>query len=453
MDATRDDTIREALYIFRNTFRPRVRELLDRQTTADRDILRERDVIGPFDEIQDIKLGDPMVIVQMLMSLDRLRPQIFPSKHSDQALLDNLHTVRTVRNGWAHLDVVPPEQRNKFFAATVWLLEQSGEANAARRVAPLSDLASQRDKSARIHQHSQETATEINKRAQALATQERQVQKREQEVTQLETRLEEDRDDLDRRAIIVTDQEQELAERRSVLEQREVDLQRAPDADTLHQRASMIDAEGAAVAKSREQLRQTAAEYRIRLNLLRERETEIQRREAAFDQQEAELDRSADAAAELSERLMDTVERLEQLERQALAGRTLPEPPVIQIEAAAKNGHLRSCRRPDCHGQLEPKIGRFGPFMGCNNFPECRYSEDIDRDPSEPPADYGSCPDCNNFLQIRHGSDGQFLGCSNYPRCRYTQSLGRSDDEAEQPAAPDDVLLGRQLSQHASTAP
>lgn len=35
----------------------------------------------------------------------------------------------------------------------------------------------------------------------------------------------------------------------------------------------------------------------------------------------------------------------------------------------------------------------------------------------------GICPRCGGRLVVRHGRYGDFLGCSNYPRCRYTKDL------------------------------
>lgn len=35
----------------------------------------------------------------------------------------------------------------------------------------------------------------------------------------------------------------------------------------------------------------------------------------------------------------------------------------------------------------------------------------------------GQCPECHNRLIRRSGKNGPFLGCSNYPDCRYTQTL------------------------------
>ena len=35
----------------------------------------------------------------------------------------------------------------------------------------------------------------------------------------------------------------------------------------------------------------------------------------------------------------------------------------------------------------------------------------------------GVCPRCRGFLVIRKGANREFLGCSNYPKCKYSRSL------------------------------
>jgi len=42
--------------------------------------------------------------------------------------------------------------------------------------------------------------------------------------------------------------------------------------------------------------------------------------------------------------------------------------------------------------------------------------------PSEPVADFG-CPRCGGHLLERQGPFRMFLGCSNYPECNYTENL------------------------------
>lgn len=36
----------------------------------------------------------------------------------------------------------------------------------------------------------------------------------------------------------------------------------------------------------------------------------------------------------------------------------------------------------------------------------------------------GICPRCHSKLVVRHGKNGDFVGCSNYPKCRFTKPLG-----------------------------
>jgi ssDNA-binding Zn-finger/Zn-ribbon topoisomerase 1 len=38
----------------------------------------------------------------------------------------------------------------------------------------------------------------------------------------------------------------------------------------------------------------------------------------------------------------------------------------------------RECPQVGCGGQLAPRRGRFGRFLGCTNYPACRYTEDVD---------------------------------------------------------------------------
>jgi len=39
------------------------------------------------------------------------------------------------------------------------------------------------------------------------------------------------------------------------------------------------------------------------------------------------------------------------------------------------------CPEPGCGGTLRERVGRFGPFLGCSNYPACRYSENLDSNP------------------------------------------------------------------------
>lgn len=77
---------------------------------------------------------------------------------------------------------------------------------------------------------------------------------------------------------------------------------------------------------------------------------------------------------------------------------------------------------PDCGHGLVIKLGRRGKFVGCTNYPECRYTSAL---PGEEKAQAElldeKCPDCGSPLQRRFGRYGPFVGCSTYPECKYIQ--------------------------------
>ena len=90
------------------------------------------------------------------------------------------------------------------------------------------------------------------------------------------------------------------------------------------------------------------------------------------------------------------------------AGNPLPEP----------EGTGEKC--PECGGELVAKTGRFGPFVGCSNYPDCKYIK------REPPKETGEeCPECGSPLVEKRGRFGPFVGCSNYPDCKYIKKTSR----------------------------
>jgi len=77
----------------------------------------------------------------------------------------------------------------------------------------------------------------------------------------------------------------------------------------------------------------------------------------------------------------------------------------------------RSCPEPDCGGDLLVRIGRYGKFIGCSNYPTCRHMEPLER-PKETGID---CPQCKKgTLLARKSRRGKlFYSCSTYPKCDY----------------------------------
>lgn len=82
---------------------------------------------------------------------------------------------------------------------------------------------------------------------------------------------------------------------------------------------------------------------------------------------------------------------------------------------------------PDCGNDLVYRIGRFGKFISCINFPECRYTKGEDEDEN---AVEEVCPKCGSKMVTKKGRYGSFLACSNYPDCKYIKS-NKTKEEPE----------------------
>jgi DNA topoisomerase I len=75
-----------------------------------------------------------------------------------------------------------------------------------------------------------------------------------------------------------------------------------------------------------------------------------------------------------------------------------------------------------CGKPMQLKRGRFGPFLGCTGYPECRNIRKIGKSgvaaPPPVPLDE-KCPVDGAQLVKRFGRYGEFVSCSNYPKCKY----------------------------------
>lgn len=81
---------------------------------------------------------------------------------------------------------------------------------------------------------------------------------------------------------------------------------------------------------------------------------------------------------------------------------------------------LKHC--PECGSILIERKGKFGKFLGCSDYPNCRYTLDLGP-ASEDVSGDSICPECGGILRERKGKFGKFLGCSNYPDCRFTRKI------------------------------
>jgi len=84
-----------------------------------------------------------------------------------------------------------------------------------------------------------------------------------------------------------------------------------------------------------------------------------------------------------------------------------------------------------CGKPLIIKYGRFGRFIACSGFPECRNTKKL------PPEPTGlKCPECHegDIVARKTKKNRKFFGCSRYPDCNYaTWKLKSKDDKDDAP--------------------
>jgi len=82
---------------------------------------------------------------------------------------------------------------------------------------------------------------------------------------------------------------------------------------------------------------------------------------------------------------------------------------------------------PECGSPMVVKLGRYGKFLSCSNYPKCDYAEPTDENKvldkkGNEIEDFGKCPNCENgHFILKQGRFGRFLACSNYPKCKTTK--------------------------------
>ncbi len=75
---------------------------------------------------------------------------------------------------------------------------------------------------------------------------------------------------------------------------------------------------------------------------------------------------------------------------------------------------------PHCSSPMSLRFGRFGPFLGCSKYPECKGIVNIPKKGDPLPEDMPSCPaiGCDGRLNARRSRFGKtFFSCTNYPDC------------------------------------
>ncbi|MBI3900773.1 MAG: type I DNA topoisomerase, partial [Chlamydiia bacterium] len=89
---------------------------------------------------------------------------------------------------------------------------------------------------------------------------------------------------------------------------------------------------------------------------------------------------------------------------------------------------------PKCGHKLQKIWSRSKYFYGCSHYPECDYTTaiealDFKKEDYDPSFDWDqSCPLCSSTMTLRHGRYGPFLGCSRYPECKGIVNIPKKED-------------------------
>src|SRR5947209_18723296 len=76
----------------------------------------------------------------------------------------------------------------------------------------------------------------------------------------------------------------------------------------------------------------------------------------------------------------------------------------------------------NCGRGMVLKKGRFGTFLACSGYPDCKTTKQIggEQKKADQPLDE-PCPQCGSNLVLKYGRFGEFTACSNYPKCKYVK--------------------------------
>ena len=82
----------------------------------------------------------------------------------------------------------------------------------------------------------------------------------------------------------------------------------------------------------------------------------------------------------------------------------------------------------NCGKSMVIKTGRFGRFMACTGYPQCKTTRQIKADNSAAEADADAetdeiCEQCGKPMVLKTGRFGKFIACSDYPRCKNTHPM------------------------------
>jgi DNA topoisomerase-1 len=95
-----------------------------------------------------------------------------------------------------------------------------------------------------------------------------------------------------------------------------------------------------------------------------------------------------------------------------------------------------------CGGPMVQKWGQFGSFLACAAYPECKSTREIAKEETSPNTGDGAagaeaepepCENCGKPMALKRGRFGQFLACTGYPECKTTRKIATSGGAPKKP--------------------
>jgi DNA topoisomerase-1 len=113
-----------------------------------------------------------------------------------------------------------------------------------------------------------------------------------------------------------------------------------------------------------------------------------------------------------------------------IKGKELEKQDFVKIEELKE-------KCPECGKILLIRPGRYGKFVACSGYPECKYSRPLETKADKKSevitengeteklseAEGEKCEKCGGKMLLKEGRFGKFLACENYPKCKNTKTI------------------------------
>ena len=104
-------------------------------------------------------------------------------------------------------------------------------------------------------------------------------------------------------------------------------------------------------------------------------------------------------------------------------------------ERASGEQSLTDVECDQCGSLMGIRLGKYGQFLSCSGYPECKNTEDFERgedgritvkERAAPEVrEDVKCDKCGKPMVVRQSRRGRFLGCGGYPKCKNTLNLDK----------------------------